>query len=155
MSGYLDDFGASDARREAIFKRIIAVAVIVASVGGILYFQFRNFREERRVKSFLQLVESKDYEGAYALWGCSVEAPCPGYSYTKFLEDWGPESEHPDISLASITRTRSCDDGIFQTLSFGEEDEIWLWVGRSDRVIGYAPWPMCNPRLPKSEIEGP
>ena len=155
MSGYLDNYGVVEARREAIIKRIVAVVVIIAAVGGILYFQFRNYREEGRVKTFLRLIEQEKYQDAYALWGCSVETPCPGYTYKKFLQDWGPESAHPDISAAKITQTRSCDDGIIQTLSFGKDDEVWIWVSREDLALGFAPWPMCHPRLPKSSIQGP
>jgi hypothetical protein len=154
MSGYLDDYGVSDSRREKIFKRIVVSTVILAIVASILYFQFRNYREEQQIQSFIALLEQKDYKAAYELWGCTEESPCPGYAYEKFLEDWGPESIHPDITAGKITRTRSCSGGIIQTLTFGEDDEVLLWVERADLVIGFSPWPMCDPQLPASALEG-
>jgi hypothetical protein len=146
MSGYLDGYGISDARRENILKRIVLTAIVVLLVGGILYFQFRNFREERQLGSFHRLLAAKNYSEAYSLWGCSEAEPCPNYSYEKFLEDWGADSSYSDISASTVTQTRTCKEGIIQTWKFGEDDEVWLYVERADRVISFAPWPMCNPR---------
>ena len=146
MSGYLDEYGVTDARRENVVKKIVLAAVIAVVIGGILYFTFRNFREEGQLASFQNLLEAKSYPDAYALWGCTVEAPCPNYTYEKFLEDWGPESDYADLSRLTIEQTRSCKEGIIQTWKFAEDDELWLYVERADRVISFAPWPMCNPR---------
>lgn len=155
MPGFLDGYGVAEARRERILKGIVLVSLAVLVVGGILYFVFRDYREEGRVKTFLHLLEQKDYKGAYALWGCTVAKPCPGYSYEKFLQDWGPKSDHRDAAAAEITRKRSCSEGVIETLQFPGTREVWLWVGRKDLALGFAPWPVCNPRLPKSEIQGP
>jgi hypothetical protein len=146
MSGYLDDYGVSDARREKIRKRVILAAVVVLCIAGILYFQFRNYREESQLKSFRSLLEAKNYSEAYMLWGCSEAEPCPHYNYEKFLEDWGPDSDYSDISASTVEQTRTCKEGIIQTWKFGEDDAVWLYVEHGDRVISFAPWPMCNPR---------
>ncbi len=58
MSGYLDGYGVTDARRESILKRMVVTALLVVIIGGILYFQFRNFREERQLESFRSLLEA-------------------------------------------------------------------------------------------------
>ena len=155
MPAYLDEYGVDDARREGIVKRVILIAVILAVVGGVLYLKFRNFREERQTKTFLELLQKQDLRGAYTLWGCTDDQPCPDYSFEKFLEDWGPGGSYGDVASVRITRTRSCKAGIIQTLEFGDDEELWLWIARSDRHIGYAPWPSCNPRLSPSEVQGP
>ena len=74
----------------------------------------------------------------------------------------GPSARPPrdiegygDIATASLGGKRSCKAGIIQTLEFGNEEEVLLWVNRSDKVLSYAPWQYCNPRLPKTNIEGP
>ncbi len=146
MSGYLDEYGASEARREAIIKRIALVALLLVTVAGLLYFQFRNFREEAKFEAFMEALEENRYANAYALWGCTEQQPCPGYSFEKFMEDWGPESGHSNIAEAEITRTRSCPDGIIKVLSFGEEEEVPLFIDRTQREISFSPWKMCNPR---------
>ncbi len=154
MSGYLAEYGVKEARRERIIKRALLVVTLAAVVGGALYLQFRNYREKRQVKTFLTALEQHDYRRAYALWGCTDQKPCPDYSYQKFLDDWGPESDHADIKKVRITKTHSCEGGIIQILSFGGDEEVWLWVDRSDKTIGYSPWPMCNPRVPVSSLKG-
>ena len=88
MSNYLDDYGVRDARRELILKRAILALVVLAAVGGLLYWKFKDYREERQIKTFLELLQKKDYHGAYALWGCTEQKPCPQYSLQKFMEDW-------------------------------------------------------------------
>jgi hypothetical protein len=149
MSSYLDNYGVRDARREAIVKRLVLVVVALAVVGGALYWIFRDYREERQVKTFLELLRKKDYYAAYAMWGCTSEQPCPQYSLQNFMEDWGG-----DISSVHLEGKRSCAAGLIQTLRLRDE-EIWLWVNRSDRVLSFAPWPVCNPHLPPGSTESP
>jgi hypothetical protein len=155
MSGYLDEYGVSDARRESIRKRIVLAAALVLCIGGILYFQFRNFREERQLESFRRLLEAGNYSDAYTLWGCKEAEPCPHYKYEKFLEDWGPGSSYSDLRASTVTQTRTCREGIIQTWSFGQDDEVWLYVERADGVISFAPWPTCNPRYSPPSTPAP
>ena len=102
MPSYLNVYGAEDARREKIFKRIIIVAVITAITVGLFYWKFKDFREERQIKAFIGLVENSDYRAAYALWGCTESQPCTEYPYEKFLRDWGPDGEFGNISRANL-----------------------------------------------------
>ncbi len=150
MSGYLDEYGVADERRERILKRLAIVAVFAISFGAILYFQFRDYREERRLDQFLSLLEAQDYEAAYALWGCTEQTPCPQYPYAKFLEDWGAHARYGDLAGVSEERTRSCAEGIIRTLRYPSGEEVWLYVDRQQRVISFSPWPVCNPRIPAS-----
>lgn len=144
MSTYLDEFGVADARREKLIKKLIAGVVIVAAVSGVLWYVFRDYREDRRFESFLALVEQGDYPSAYAMWGCTPEMPCRDYSYEKFMEDWGPGSVFGDVSSVEVTGERSCKTGIIRRLEVGDE-EVMLWVGRQDGRLSYAPWLSCDP----------
>ena len=156
MSGYLDEYGVAEARRARIIKRAVLAALLLAVAAGALYFQFRNYREERQIKTFLAHLEKHEFKQAYALWGCTDEKPCPDYSFEKFLEDWGPESGHTNIQAVRITETQSCETGIIQALTFGEDDEVWLWVARSDKMLSYAPpWHMCSPHIPVGSLKNP
>jgi len=151
MSGFLETYGVKEARREAILKRIALAVVLALVVGSVLYFQFRDYREKKQVQTFLELLEKGDYKAAYALWGCTEENPCRDYSFEKFMQDWGPESGHSSVKKVEIARTRSCEEGIIQTLRFGDE-EVWLYVDRQDHTLAYSPWPICNPRIPKGSL---
>ena len=144
---YLDTYGVKDARREKIVKRMALAGVIILILGLIGYFQFRNYAEEKQVKTFIELLERGDYKAAYSLWGCTDATPCPHYAFDKFMEDWGPSSPQAKIAEAKLATTKSCDSGIIQILRFPDNHEVLLWVERGDKSIGFAPWPICNPRM--------
>lgn len=147
MAGFLDSYGVGDARREKVVKWSAIAVVAVAAVASIFYFSFRNFSEKRQIERFVQLLRQKDYQAAYRLWGCSPETPCRDYPMEEFMKDWGPNSPHADMSALKIARMRSCSTGIIQTLDFGKGEEVNLWVERKDHSIGFAPWPICAPRM--------
>ena len=51
---------------------ISLVSLVV--VGGVAFFVFHNYREERQVKQFFDLLQAaQDYKAAYALLGCTAE----------------------------------------------------------------------------------
>ena len=144
---YLDTYGVRDARREKIVKRLLAAAAAILILGLILYFQFRNYAEEQQVKTFIEHLKRGDYKAAYGLWGCTDATPCPQYAFDKFMEDWGPSSPQAKIAEAKVASTKSCEGGIIQFLRFPDNHEVQLWVERKDKTIGFAPWPICNPRM--------
>lgn len=152
MGSYLDFYGAGEERRAKVRKRIllgVLAALFVCVVGGVFYFMFRNWREDRQARQFLSLLGRQEYQTAYQLWGCTAEKPCRDYGFDKFLEDWGPKNPRGDIRAARIGKTRSCATGVIYTLEFGkQEDPLLLWVERQDLALGFAPWPACDPRMP-------
>jgi hypothetical protein len=147
MSGYLEGYGAGEERRARIIKRAILALIVLLVVAGVAYFTLRDFREKQQLKAFLEALRNHEYQQAYTMWGCTESSPCPQYSYEKFLEDWGPQSPHSDVSRVSVSKTRSCSTGIIATVEFGKGEPELLWVERKDKTLSYAPWPMCNPRM--------
>jgi hypothetical protein len=145
LAGFLEGYGASDARREKIIKRTAIVVIIAAILGISGYFYFRDWREQRQAQKFFTLLRQEDYQAAYRLWGCDPSRPCRDYSMDSFLEDWGPKSPHKlqDLKLGG---KKSCPGGIIQSVQFGADDELNLWVNRGDLTLSFAPWPVCNPR---------
>lgn len=140
MAGYLDRYGAGEERRENIVKRaLIALAVLIV-VGAPLLYIFHNIRQERQLKQFFALLAAHDYKSAYALWGCTDAKPCPGYSMTTFMQDWGPDKGDP--TTYKITRSKSCGSGVILNVDFGNDRDI-LWVQRNNLVIGFSPFPGC------------
>lgn len=151
MSTYLDDYGASDERRERIRKRIAAVVLIIVVVAGSAWFLFRDYREERRVQTFVQLLAQGDYKAAYAMWGCTEQTPCPDYSFEKFIEDW--RKGYSDSASVKVGARRSCDAGIIQRIDIGG-DEVLLWVSRENGLLSYGPpWFSCDPHYVPPDAE--
>ena len=147
MPGYLDQYGVGDEKREKLTKIVVLTALAVLVVGGVSFFFLKNYRQESRVKSFFQLLEKHDYKAAYALWGCTEATPCKEYVFNAFMQDWGPQSDHADVTSARIAKSRSCGSGVIITVGYdnnkGKEDK--LWVERDNLVIGFSPWPGCPP----------
>ena len=143
MAGYLDQYGAGEEHREKIIK-IVALSVAgVLIAGGILYFIFKNYAEERQVKRFFELLNAHDYSTAYGLWGCTASNPCRDYPMPKFMEDWGPQSTHA-AGPWNISKTRSCGSGVIVTIRHDSQEDK-LWVERNNLNIGFSPFPGCPP----------
>ena len=149
MAGYLDQYGETEQRRAAATTRVkqLLLALLVGLIiGGILYWNFKNFRQERQVKRFFSLLQKQDYKTAYALWGCTDSSPCRDYAFVKFMEDWGPKSENADVGGFKIDKSRSCGTGVIITASYGRSrQEEKFWVEQQNLVIGFSPWPGCAP----------
>jgi len=142
MAGYLDQYGIGEARREKVIKILVLAAVAVVIAGGVLFFVFHNYRQEQQVKRFFALLAAHDYNGAYTLW-VRTESDRQGYPFTSFMQDWGPQSGHSDVSGFRITRSRSCGSGVIITADFGKSQEEKLWVQRDELTIGFSPLPGC------------
>ncbi len=154
MAGYLDHYGAGEERREKRIKLLVITALAVVIAAGVLYFIFKNYRQERQVNRFFDLLAHQDYQAAYALWGCSAATPCRDYQFPAFLQDWGPQSEHANPKSFHISKTRSCGSGVIVTVdssgdSSGDsskganKQEDKLWVQRDDLTLGFSPLPGC------------
>ncbi len=147
MPGYLDQYGVGDEKREKLIKRVVITVLGLVIIGGVGYFFLKNYRQEGQVRTFFELLAKRDYKGAYALWGCTDTHPCAEYPMAAFLQDWGPQSEHADVSSAHVSKSRSCGSGVIITVDYGKNQgkEDKLWVERDNLTIGFSPWPGCPP----------
>ena len=143
MPGFLDHYGAGDERREKITKALVITVVALVVAGGVLFFLLHNYRQEKQVKLFFDLLERHDYQAAYALW-VRTDSDRRGYPFDTFLGDWGPQSGHRDVTGFRISRSRSCGSGVILTVDFGNsQQQEKLWVQRDDLTIGYSPLTGC------------
>ena len=143
MAGFLDEYGVADARRERTVKHVVIGCVIVAILGLSAFFFFRNRREERVVDRFLTTLRSKNYQEAYAMWGCTPRTPCAYYKPERFIEDWGVAGTYKDPGAMKIEHVDACDTGVVFDLSYPGADDQGLWVERKTKILSYAPWPRC------------
>lgn len=167
MGGYLQDYGASEARREKVVRRIGIGLLAAAVLALLLYLQFRNYPEQKVLETFIENLKAKDYAAAYAQWGCTQQTPCRDYSYEKFQEDWAQadpnslrilRSGHTGNAvrrlLLKLYPPDDCKGGIIRTVRFGNRDEVAVYVSRQSRTISYSPWPICDPRIPAGSLRG-
>ena len=144
MSGFLDNYGVADQRREGLVKRVVIMSLTVAVIGIVLFFFLRTFREERVANSFLDSVRAHDYPQAYKTWGCAI--PCKDYPLNKFMEDWGPTGIYKSANDAKFTIADVCGTGVVLTLEMPNNDPTGIWVDRKDRTMSFAPWARCPGR---------
>ena len=149
MSSYLEAYGESEARRERRIHIVKITSIVLGCalvLSLILYGIFRNFTEERQAKSFIDLLRARNYQTAYQLW-CNSANPCPGYPFTKFMEDWGPQSAHADQSSAKVASSASCGSGVMIRVAYtGSEEPVDLWVERDTKTVSFAPYDVCPGR---------
>src|SRR5262245_50550855 len=63
----------------------VTIALVLIFVSGLAY-KFANYREEGRVKQFIETVKSGQYDTAYQEWDADAK-----YTMKDFLQDWGKE----------------------------------------------------------------
>jgi hypothetical protein len=143
VAAYLDHYGEGEEKRERIVKRTLLTLLVILAVGGVLFFLFKNYKQERRMKEFIEHLQRKDYKGAYAFWGCTDAAPCRDYPFDAFLEDWGPQSTRANAAAYRIQRSRSCGSGVILTVDLGNGQEERLWVEKKNNIISFSPYPGC------------
>jgi hypothetical protein len=144
MPGYLDQYGAGEERRLKIIKVTALELVSVLIFGGLAWWFLNDYKEERRARQFFTFLAHRDYQAAYALWGCTDAHPCRDYPLNDFMKDWGPASGRGDPETFRVTKSRSCGSGVILTVEAGNQQEK-LWVERSNLVLGFSPLPGCPP----------
>jgi hypothetical protein len=148
MAGYLDQYGAGEERRNRIIIRSILALLIVAFVWALGWYLLLNHHQEGVVKSFVAALKRGDTKSAYAIWGCTAAKPCNGYEYEKFLRDWGPGPDGPDLNLLGLTDSEACNDAVMVTVRVNPTRSELLWLDRTSDTISFAPFPICPAQIP-------
>jgi len=63
----------------------VGIALVLIFVSGLIY-KYANYREEGRVRQFMEAVEGGQYDTAYQQWDGDSK-----YTISEFIEDWGKE----------------------------------------------------------------
>ena len=121
-------------RRERRRKRIVIVGVAVLLLGAFLYYQFKNYPQEREVKKFLTALQRDDLRGAYQIW-----KPTSSYAFEDFQRDWGPKGDYGKVQSFKIVGSRSRGSGVIVTATINGR-EATVWVQRSDKSLTFPPF---------------
>jgi hypothetical protein len=143
MAGYLDQYGAGEDQRNTVIFRTIAILVIAAILISLGWYLFKNHHQESVVKRFLNDVRHGDFQAAYHDWGCGEGHACAGYSFDKFMSDWGPGKNAPSASVLHLADSESCNNGVLLTVNVNPSRQEALWVDKTDDAISFAPYPVC------------
>ncbi len=121
-------------RRERRNKRIIIGLIVALVVGSVLYYQFKNYPEERAVKRFLAALQREDHRGAYQLW-----KPTSSYTFENFMRDWGPKGEYGKVEQFKIATSRARGSGVIVTANINGRP-VRIWVEKSDKSLAFPPF---------------
>ena len=148
MAGYLDQYGAGEERRNRIIIRSILGVLIAIVVVALTWYLTLNHRQESVVKSFIAALKNHDTQGAYRIWGCTTSHPCPDYAYDKFLSDWGPGANGPDLPTIGLTDSEQCNNAAMLTVQVNPNRVEQLWLDKGSDLISFAPFPICPQQIP-------
>lgn len=154
MAGYLDQYGAGEERRNRIVIRSIVALLSTVVVVVLGWYLFLNHHQESVVKAFVAALKRGDTQGAYVIWGCTVALsgpgakPCPDYPYDKFLKDWGPGPDGPDLSVIGLTDSEQCNNAVMLTLRVNPKRTEQLWLDRNNDAVSFAPFSICPQQIP-------
>jgi hypothetical protein len=148
MAGYLDQYGAGEERRNRIVIRSIIAVLTLAVVVLLGWYLLLNHREESLVKSFVTALKRGDTQGAYRIWNCTAADTCRDYTYEKFMKDWGPGPNGPDLNVLGLTDSEECNNAAMLTLRVNAGRTEQLWVDRGTNMIAFAPFPICPQQIP-------
>jgi hypothetical protein len=151
MASYLESYGAIEerkARNRKLLKRGLIALVCAIILGLFLYALFHNYSEEQTAKTFLQELRNHEYQQAYRMWGCTEQTPCRDYAFSKFMEDWGPNSAHANEANTKIGMSQSCGDGVLLRIDYAKAQPVLLIVDRATHTLSFAPsdWVECPGR---------
>jgi hypothetical protein len=137
---FLDQYGEGDARRERVFKALVALLLIALALGLIYYVFFRTWAEQRQAGLFLSALEEGRYEQAYEYWGCTVSEPCRYYPYEKFLADWGSDSELGPVKSYDLSSWHEQKTGVIIKVTINGQSQVNLWVEKDNKRVGFSPY---------------
>ena len=135
MSEFLEGYGVTDERRERRSKKVVYTLIALVVLGVAAYFGFRDIREKRQANRFVALIQQKNFEQAYRLWGCDPAKPCRDYNFEKFVADWSKL----DL-IKARSWDKSCTSGMIRTFEIAPDNKIYIWIDKSDRNITFSPF---------------
>jgi hypothetical protein len=141
MAGYLDNYGAGEEERAKITRAFALWGGSALGVAAIVLFVFHfvipNRGEQAEVKRFFEQLSARNYEQAYAMWGCTDKKPCRDYPLASFMRDWGPRAV--PMGAFQVLDGESCGSGVIVDIDAGKAGDKRLWVERKDGSLSFPP----------------
>lgn len=142
MPEYMEGYGAGDERRSLWLKRVLFIGIPAVFLAIGAFFYLRTWTQERTIARFIDTLEQKQYDEAYAMW-CNAEHPCRYYPIEKFQEDWGTSGIYGDPAQLKFGAIDYCGSGVVFESNYANERPFGLWVERSTNMISFAPYQRC------------
>ena len=129
-----DNIKPIDQKWERRKKQIWIAIVVFFVVAPVLYYEFKNWPEERVAARFFTTLQDQKYDDAYRLWN-----PAPSYTKADFLGDWGEKSPFGRIASFKITGSHAMGSGVRIVAELNGK-ETRIWVEKKDHSLGFPPY---------------
>ena len=129
-----------DPRAERRKRRLIAGIALSLMLAGYLYFELKNYPEERQASRFFQALHQEDYQEAYRIW-----QPTSSYHFDDFMEDWGRNGLQGPIDRFHITGSTARGSGVIVRVRINDTETTALWVERKDKSLSFPPIQPSDP----------
>ena len=104
-------------------------------IGGVAY-KFANFREERRVRQFIEEINGGQYDAAYQDWDAEGR-----YTLKDFLQDWGKDGYYTKgMHQASVSDSNGKGGSVVVYVSIDSlKYPVALLVDKETLKISFSP----------------
>ena len=112
----------------------LAIGIVLLVIGGIAW-KFANFREEGRVRQFMDSIRASQYEVAYQMW--DIEGR---YRMEDFLQDWGHDGFYTKgMHDERIVDSNGKGGSVIVYVSIDDRRPVALMVDKENLKISFSP----------------
>ncbi len=145
------DAGAEEPKSKAL-RYVVSGVALAAMLAGALWYFLRFTPEKHTVERFMNAVIAGDTQLGYKIWHAN-----PSFTYQDFLAFWGPKGFYSPMKTYRIESAEvppKGGSGVVvvvelsayspfpkpeETVKFGQNQEVMLWVERSDQSLSFPP----------------
>jgi hypothetical protein len=147
------DSGPEEPKSKAL-RYVVSSIALAAMIAGAFWYFLRFTPEKRTVERFMEAVVAGNTQQAFQIWH---PRPHVNFTYQDFLGFWGPKGYYSPIKSYRIESAEMPPNGgsgvvvvvelsaysPFPTpedsIKFGQNQEVRLWIERSDHSMGFPP----------------
>ncbi len=112
----------------------VSIGAVLLLIGGLLW-EFINYSEESRVRSFMETVADARYDAAYSMWDSDDR-----YQMHDFLLDWGEEGYYASGSMDfDICDSNSSGTAVVVYTRIDGGPPLAMLVDKETGLISYSP----------------
>ena len=112
----------------------VAIGLLLLLIGGTAY-KFVNYREEGRVRDFIETVRSGQFDAAFQTWNIGGN-----YRLQDFLQDWGSDGYYTKgMHEAKVIDSNSQGTSVIVYLAIDNRRPIALLVDKETLRISFSP----------------
>jgi hypothetical protein len=145
------DAGAEEPKSKAL-RCVVSGIALAAMLAGALWYFLRFAPEKHTVERFMDAVIAGDTQQGYKIWHAN-----PSFTYQDFLAFWGPKGFYSPMKTYRIESAEvppKGGSGVVvvvelsayspfpkpeESVKFGQNQEVMLWVERSDQSLSFPP----------------